>query len=285
VSLISCRIKIGILSSEELLDRKLIERAFSLSVSLARQAGAMLMERFEKGVEIELKGRIDPVTDLDRRVEDFLVGRILEVFPGHDILAEEGTRPEGGSEYRWVIDPLDGTTNYAHGYPCFAVSIALELRGEAVAGVIYQPALNEMFSATRGAGAFLNNRPIAVSGRAAGLERAFLVTGVPYDLHEPEVLRRNVRRLEKFLASSFAVRRDGSAAYDLACLAAGRFDGYWEEGLKSWDTSAGTLIVLEAGGVVTDFEGRPYVPAASRAILAACSERLHKQMLLLLAES
>jgi myo-inositol-1(or 4)-monophosphatase len=274
---------IDISNSEVTLERQLIERALNLSVSLARQAGRMLMEKFEKGIDIELKGQINPVTDLDRSVENFLVGRITGVFPDHDILAEEGTRPQGRSEYRWVIDPLDGTTNYAHGYPCFAVSIALELHGEAVTGVIYQPALNEMFTATKGGGAFLDDRPIAVSSRQE-LERAFLVTGVPYNLHEPEVLVRNVSRLERFLARSFAVRRDGSAAYDLACLAAGRFDGFWEEGLKSWDTSAGVLMVLEAGGVVTDFNGEPYFPETSQTILVAGSEQLHHQMFLLLSE-
>ena len=274
---------IGISNSEVTLDRQLIERALTLSVSLARQAGRMLMDQFEKGIDVELKGEINPVTDLDRSVENFLVGRITEVFPDHDILAEEAARPQGRSEYCWVIDPLDGTTNYAHGYPCFAVSIALELNGEAVTGVVYQPALNEMFTATKDGGAFLDDRPIAVSSRKE-LERAFLVTGVPYNLHEPEVLARNVSRLERFLARSFAVRRDGSAAYDLACLAAGRFDGFWEEGLKSWDTSAGVLMVIEAGGVVTDFNGEPYFPGTSQTILVAGSEQLHHQMFLLLAE-
>jgi myo-inositol-1(or 4)-monophosphatase len=263
---------------------KIIGRAQSLSISLARQAGRILMEQFGKGVDIELKGRIDPVTELDRQVENFLVGRITEVFPDHDILAEEGTGSERGSEYRWVIDPLDGTTNYAHGYPCFSVSIALELRGEAVMGLVYQPALDEMFTAVRGEGAFLNERRIAVSDSVDDLGRAFLVTGVPYSIHQPEVLRRNISRLEKFMARSFAVRRDGSAAYDLACLAAGRFDGYWEEGLKSWDTSAGVLLVREAGGKVTDFSGETYIPHSSRTLLAAGSEQLHGQMLQVMIE-
>ncbi|MBN2288214.1 MAG: inositol monophosphatase [Candidatus Glassbacteria bacterium] len=262
----------------------IIEPALSLSVSLARQAGRILTERFEKGVDVELKGHIDPVTEVDRQVERFLAERISGEFPDHEILAEEGTRSEGAGEYRWVIDPLDGTTNYAHGYPCYAVSIALEFRRETLLGVIYQPALDEMFTAVRGAGAFLNGRRLAVSSRVTDLGEAFLVTGVPYSLHEPEVLRRNVSRLERFLAGSFAVRRDGSAAYDLACLAAGRFDGYWEEGLKSWDTAAGVLMVLEAGGIATDFNGEPYLPDTSHSILAAASEGLHRQMLGMLNE-
>ena len=283
MSFILGSISLDIPNSEAVLDRKLIERALNLSVTLARRAGRILMEEFGKGVNIELKGQIDPVTDLDRRVESFLVGGITEEFPDHDLLAEEGTYPEGGSEYRWVIDPLDGTTNYAHGYPCFAVSIALELRGEAQVGVIYQPALDEIFTAARSGGAFLNGRPITVSEQE-NLGRAFLVTGVPYNLREPGVLRRNVNRLDRFLARSFAVRRDGSAAYDLACLAAGRFDGFWEEGLKSWDTAAGVLLVLEAGGVVTDFDGGPYVSGESSTILAAGSKQLHRQMISLLVE-
>lgn len=241
----------------------------------------MLIERLGKGVEMELKGKIDPVTELDRQVEDFLVSRILEQFPDHAILAEEDTRTPGKSDYRWVIDPLDGTTNYAHGYPCFTVSIALESGGEAVMGVIYQPALDEMFTATRGGGTLLNGHPVTVSPQAE-LGKAFLVTGWPYNIQEPDVLRRNMERLEKFLGRSFAVRRDGSAAYNLACIAAGRFDGMWEEGLKCWDTSAGVLMVLEAGGVVSDFNGTAYRGKQNQPILVAGTKELHTRMLALL---
>jgi len=263
---------------------KIIEKALTLAEALAREAGAMLMENLGAGMAVELKGEINMVTELDRRVEEFLVGRIAAEFPDHDFLAEEQTETERNADFRWVIDPLDGTTNYAHGYPCFAVSIGLEHQGETRLGVIFQPATGEMFTATRGGGAFLNGRPIRVSTQVTSLDKAFLVTGFPYELREPGVLKRNLKRFEKFLALSFAVRRDGSAAYDLACVAAGRFDGFWEENLKPWDTIAGTLLVREAGGVVTDFSGNTFYPAQSKTILAVGSSLLLEKMLSVLAE-
>jgi myo-inositol-1(or 4)-monophosphatase len=257
-------------------------KAFDLAVSLAREAGEMLLGSLGSVPEIELKGEINPVTELDRQVEEFLVSHIAREFPGHDFLAEERTNSEGNSKYRWIIDPLDGTTNYAHGYPCFAVSIALEEEGRIILGVIYQPATAEMFTAVLGGGAFLNGKPIKVSRRVNSLDNSFLVTGFPYNLREPGVLERNLERFRKFLARSFAIRRDGSAAYDLACLAAGRFDGFWEENLSPWDTSAGALMVVEAGGVVTDFAGEIFDPLKSKSILASSSEIIHEQMLALL---
>lgn len=263
--------------------QQIIEKATGLAVELAREAGEILMEHLGTGLGIELKGEINPVTELDRRVEEFLVSGIRKEFPDHDFLAEEQTRPEGISPFRWVIDPIDGTTNYAHGYPCFAISIALEHEGNALLGVIYQPATREMFTAAAGGGAFLNGHGLKVSKKAASLENSFLVTGFPYNLRQPGVLERNLKRFEKFLAESFAVRRDGSAAYDLACLAAGRFDGFWEENLSPWDTIAGCLMVREAGGVVTDFNGEKFDPLSSKTILAAGTEELHRQMLSLLS--
>ena len=260
-----------------------VEKAAELAVRLAGEAGAILMESLGTEPGIELKGEINPVTELDRRVEEFLVSGIRAEFPDHGFLAEEQTRTEGLSRFRWVIDPLDGTTNYAHGYPCFTVSIALEHEGNALLGVICQPATREMFTAFAGGGAFLNGRPVKVSKKVTSLEKSFLVTGFPYNLRRPGVLERNLKRFEKFLGSSFAVRRDGSAAYDLACVAAGRFDGFWEENLSPWDTMAGYLMVCEAGGVVTDFQGQKFDPFSSESILAAATEELHRQMLSFLA--
>lgn len=255
------------------------DKALKLAESLARKAGEMLMESLAGGVEMELKGEINPVTALDRKVERFLVENIHSEFPDHDFLAEEETRSSSGSEYRWVIDPIDGTTNFAHGYPCFVVSVALEHKGNLLLGVIYQPATNEMFTATAGGGAFLNGRELRVSGEDKPLDRAFLVTGFPYNIRQPGVIERNLGRFEKFLAGSFAVRRDGSAAYDLACVAAGRFDGFWEENLSHWDTAAGCLMVREAGGIITDFAGEEFESATSKTVLAVAGRKLHGQML------
>ncbi|MEA1996892.1 MAG: inositol monophosphatase family protein [Gemmatimonadota bacterium] len=264
------------------MENDIIRKASALAVRLAAEAGRMLLDSFEKEILIELKGEIDPVTDLDRKVEKFLVSSISREFPGHDFLAEEATETAGGSQFRWVIDPLDGTTNYARGFPCFTVSIALENMGDPVVGVIHQPATNEMFTASKGGGAFLNGRRLEVSRKATSLEHSFLVTGFPYDIRKPEVLERNLARFRIFLGRSFAVRRDGSAAWDLACVAAGRFDAFWEEGLKAWDTAAGALMVREAGGVITDFESVSFDPHKSGTILAAGPEELHREMLSLL---
>jgi myo-inositol-1(or 4)-monophosphatase len=261
-----------------------IDRGLALTVKLVREAGALLMASLGKVTAVELKGEIDPVTVLDRQVEEFLVRRIGEEFPDHDFLAEEQTRPTGKSSYLWIIDPLDGTTNYAHGYPCFAISIALQQAGQVELGVILQPATGELFTAVRGRGACLNGTRLAVSSTVRSLEQAFLVTGFPYNLREPGVLERNLQRFGRLLGPSFAVRRDGSAAYDLACLAAGRFDGYWEENLKAWDTAAGVLMVQEAGGVVTGMDGGPFANGSRSGLLAAGSKELHAQILALLAE-
>jgi myo-inositol-1(or 4)-monophosphatase len=260
-------------------------RALELAESLARQAGEMLMESLAGGVEMELKGEIDPVTALDRKVERFLVENIRSQFPDHDFLAEEETCTSGGSAYRWVIDPIDGTTNFAHGYPCFVVSIALELNGDSLLGVIYQPATREMFSARAGGGAFLDGRRLKVAAGEKTLDRAFLVTGFPYNVRQPGVAQRNLGRFEKFLTGSFAVRRDGSAAYDLACVAAGRFDGFWEENLSHWDTAAGCLMVREAGGIITDFDGAEFDQSSSKTVLAAAGGKLHGQMLEVLQQA
>ena len=216
----------------------------------ARRAGEVLKEGFGKAHEFALKSsRIDLVTELDRRAEATILEVIRARFPDHGILAEESSEMEGEGEYRWIIDPLDGTTNYAHGYPIFAVSIALERAGEIVLGVIYSPILGELFLAERGRGATRNGEPIRVS-RTEGLASALLATGFPYDLARIDL---NLQHFSRFIHRAQAVRRDGSAALDLCWLACGRFDGFWELDLRPWDVAAGALIVEEAGGKVSDF--------------------------------
>ena len=257
----------------------LAKKALDFAVSTAREAGKILMDSFGKDIAVELKGEIDPITELDRRVEEFVTNRVRETFPGHELLAEEGTRTKGDSEFRWIIDPIDGTTNYAHGYPCFTVSIALEQNETGIMGVIYNPPLNEMFTTVRGKGAFLNGEQVHVSNRVEDIMKSYLVMGVPYNLRDPEVFARNMKYIEKFLGNSFALRRDGSAAFDLACIAAGRFDGFWEEGLKSWDTAAGIQLIREAGGIVTDHQGNEFIHSESYTILTAANRKLHEQML------
>jgi len=224
------------------------------AIGLAREAGAIVLEGYGAIHAPELKGRIDLVTEYDRRSEALLLERIAERFPGHGVLAEEsGAHASGaGARVRWVIDPLDGTTNFAHNYPFFGVSIGVELDGEVVAGAVHDPVRDETFAAARGEGATLNGRPIHVSG-CARIEDALLVTGFPYDVREhPD---RHLPLFQAFLMRAQGIRRDGSAALNLCYLAMGRFDGFWEGNLSPWDVAAGSLIVAEAGGVLSDYAG------------------------------
>ena len=244
------------------------------AVRLARAAGAILREGWGRTHQPELKGRIDLVTEYDRRSEALLLERIAREFPGHAVLAEEsGARPVAGARVRWVVDPLDGTTNFAHNYPFFAVSIGVEVDGVMAAAVVYDPVREELFAAARGEGATLNGAAIHVS-RIARVEDALLVTGFPYDVREhPE---RSVPLFQAFLVRAQGVRRDGSAALNLAYLACGRFDGFWEGHLSAWDMAAGTLLVREAGGLVTAYDGGPFV-LDGRQILAS-NGHLHEEM-------
>ena len=225
------------------------------AIEIAREAGRILREEFEKPLEIAYKGEADLVTQADKRSEAAIVARLKEYFPDHAVAAEEGTGRETESELRWHVDPLDGTTNFAHGYPCFSVSIALALRGEVLAGVVFNPYYDELFAAGRGEGATLNGKPIHVSNVAA-LERSLLCTGFP--VKKRGQAHANIEYYRDFTLKSHGVRRDGSAALDLASVAAGRFDAFWEFGLNKWDTAAGVLLVEEAGGRVSDFEGKAY---------------------------
>ena len=223
-----------------------------VAASTAKEAGAVLLDRWKRGYTISFKGEIDLVTDADRESEKTIVSRLRSHFPGHEILTEEGAGVKKSSNCRWIVDPLDGTTNYAHHYPHFAVSIALEMAGSIVVGVVYDPVLDELFEARAGEGAYLNGRPIAVS-TVDQLLRALLCTGFPYNR---DLFRPCLDQWEYFIYRSQAVRRDGSAALDICYVAAGRFDGYWEENLAPWDIAAGVLMVIEAGGMVTGLKGQ-----------------------------
>ncbi len=230
---------------------------------IAREAGALLMRHFHRRVEIEYKGDVDLVTVADRESEALIVDRIRARWPKHDILAEEGTRTKSGSEYLWYIDPLDGTTNFAHSFPVFCVSMALEHKGERIAGVLYDPTRDELFSAEKGGGACLNQRRIHVS-KIRNLAESLLGTGFPsHKRHK----NPNIYFYHQITLRSHGVRRAGSAALDLASVACGRLDGFWEFNLNPWDTAAGVLLVEEAGGKVTDFSGGAF-NIASRETLA-----------------
>lgn len=227
------------------------------AVAFAREAGAIVREGHGRAHAPEHKGRIDLVTEYDRRSEARLLALVREHFPGHAVLAEESGvhAAAAGARARWILDPLDGTTNFAHNYPFFCVSVGVEVDGEMAAGAVYDPVRDEMFAAARGAGATLDGGPIRVSARER-IEDALLVTGFPYDVREhPE---RHLPLFQDFLVRAQGVRRDGSAALNLCYLAMGRFDGFWEGSLSAWDVAAGSLIVREAGGVITDYAGGPF---------------------------
>jgi myo-inositol-1(or 4)-monophosphatase len=242
------------------------------AVEIARGAGAILREGFGRIHAPERKGRIDLVTDFDRRSEAHVLGEIERRFPGHAVLAEE-SGAHAGSATRWIVDPLDGTTNFAHNYPFFGVSIAVESGDALVAGAIYDPVREEMFAAARGAGATLNGAALRVSD-VARVEDALIVTGFPYDVREhPE---RSIPLFQAFLVRAQGVRRDGSAALNMAYLACGRFDGFWEGHLSPWDLAAGALIVSEAGGMVTRYDGGAFT-LDGREVLAS-NGRIHDEM-------
>ncbi|HEU4479094.1 MAG TPA: inositol monophosphatase family protein [Pyrinomonadaceae bacterium] len=230
----------------------------TFAINVARDAGGILVDRLGRSLQVSNKGDIDLVTEADLASEQLIIERIRSHYPRHSILAEESGASEKSSgnpesEWKWIIDPLDGTTNYAHGYPCFCVSIGLERAGKLELGVVYDPLRNEMFAAERGQGATLNERPVRVSA-VAELNQAMLCTGFPYNVRERPDFARD---FSNFTMKAQAVRRDGSAALDLAYVACGRFDGFWEDGLNPWDLAAGVLLIEEAGGKVSDFQGAP----------------------------
>jgi len=238
----------------------------------ALQAGAIQRSRYGQKVEIHHKGEIDLVTEVDRLCEQAIVALLRERFPDHDIVTEETALDRTGSRYVWFVDPLDGTTNFAHGYPFFCASVALTEGGERVAGGVYDCVKDELFTAERGVGAFLNGRRLRVSG-AAALNDAMLITGFPYDLRaDPS---HALRLFNAFLPHARAIRRDGAAALDLSYLAAGRVDGFFEESLSPWDMMAGALLVEEAGGRVTRFDGSPVGLRADQVVAAGPDLHAH----------
>jgi myo-inositol-1(or 4)-monophosphatase len=251
--------------------------AREIAVETALAAGAVLRERLSLDRTIDFKGAIDLVTDADRASEELVEAAIIGRFPDHRFVGEEtsflsGDVPAGSEQYSWLVDPLDGTTNYAHRYPHFAVSIALEHAGQVILGVVYDPMRNELFAAERGGGATLNGAPIAVS-RIDKLERSLLGTGFAYSAEER---RENARIWNGFLTLAQGVRRDGSAALNLCYVACGRLDGFWERPLNAWDLAAGSLLVEEAGGVISGYDGTPFGPYRREII---CSNGLIQQEL------
>ena len=249
-----------------------------IATDAAREAGKILLEEYSRPPDIVYKGDADLVTQADKLSEALIVTRLKKHFPEHTIVAEEGTGQTMPSRFAWYVDPLDGTTNFAHGYPCFSVSIALAEAGAPVVGVVHNPIGNETFAGARGEGATLNGRPIHAS-RIPGLAKSLLSTGFP--THK-RTQSPNIHYYWDFTLRSHGVRRDGSAALDLAAVAAGRFEGFWEFGLNPWDTAAGVLLVEEAGGRVTDLEGQPY-RLGSPSILAS-NGLVHEEMLRIAAE-
>jgi len=255
--------------------------------AIAREAGALLSDFYHRGVATEYKGDVDLVTEADRASEKLIGARLKAAFSSHGIYGEEGTRSGLDKEFRWYIDPLDGTTNFAHGFPAFCVVLGCERRGpglaadedgEMVAGVIYDPLRDEMFSAAKGEGATLNGRAIHVS-KAKMLQESLIATGFP---SQKRHLTPNVHFYQEFTLRSHGVRRAGSAALDMAYVACGRLDGYWEFKLNPWDTSAGYLLVEEAGGKVTHFDGSKFT-LDSREVLAT-NGLIHAEMQALFAD-
>jgi myo-inositol-1(or 4)-monophosphatase len=247
-----------------------------LGVALAREAGAIQRDRYETKLDIRTKSAsIDLVTEVDRECEALIVSRIEASRPDDAILAEEGGGLDrAGAPCRWIIDPLDGTTNYAHGFPRFCVSIGIESGGRTIAGIVYDPLLDELFHAIRGAGAWLGERRLAVS-EEPDLGQALVATGFAYDVHGSR--EDNLDRFANILKAARGIRRDGSAALDLCYVAAGRLDAYWEFKLHAWDVSAGNLIVEESGGCVSDTHGGP-APASGEQVVAS-NGLLHQAVL------
>jgi len=244
------------------------------AIEIAREAGTLLARYFERRVSFKVKGEFDLITEADHSSEKLVVDKLRSHFPSHAIVAEEGSAHAGSSEYRWYVDPLDGTTNFAHSFPMFNVTLGLERAGELIAGVIYDPLRQEMFAVERGGGAYLNQRRIRVSGTKR-LADSLASTGFPSRKRSHNV---NIHFYYQLAMASHGVRRTGSAALDLAYVASGRLDFFWEFGLKPWDQAAGVLLVEEAGGAVSDMSGKPLSITASDHVLAD-NGVLHEEVL------
>ncbi|MBI5350696.1 MAG: inositol monophosphatase [Chloroflexi bacterium] len=247
------------------------------AIEIAQNAGAILKEH-NGDRQITFKSEIDLVTDYDKRSEAYIVNALRQAFPDHALHGEEGTRINKGADYEWMIDPLDGTTNFAHSLPIFSVSLGLAHFGEPLLGVVYDPSREEIFSAIKDEGAHLNGKPIRVS-TTSNLNHSLLVTGFPYDARiNPD---NNVKEFVQFTMRSQAVRRLGSAALDLCYVASGRFDGFWEKRINLWDVAAGTIIAREAGGVVTEANGESPIP---HHCIVASNGLIHNEMMTVLRD-
>ncbi len=252
---------------------KLMDDLLEFAVHCALESGKIQRGQYEKHFQIHHKGEINLVTDVDFACQERIIKLIREGFPNDDIISEEKSNRFDGIQNRWIIDPLDGTTNYAHGYPFFCTSIAYEVQGNISLGVVYNPMFKELFVARKGQGAYLNGKKIHVSV-IGDLKKSLLSTGFPYDIATSA--ENNIDHFINFLYHAQAVRRDGSAALNLSYVACGRFDGYWELKLNSWDMAAGTLIVQEAGGRVTNVAGGKFNIYKSNII--ASNSLIHKDM-------
>ena len=258
-----------------------LDHLLSVGVDAAKAAGRVLSDYANSGFHIERKNPINLVTDADHAAEQCIIDSIRRDFPDHGTLAEErGVDAARSSPYRWIIDPLDGTTNFAHRFPVYAVSIAVERADQLLLGVVYDPTRDELFTAVAGQGAFLNGRSLAVSDTAA-LDAALLVTGFAYDIRETR--NNNLDHFARFALKAQGVRRTGSAALDLCYVAAGRFDGFWEVKLSPWDMGAGVVILKEAGGRVTDLRGDRH--SIYQPELVASNGRIHTEMLSVIRDS
>ncbi len=249
----------------------------NFAIETAREAGQILLEKFGRKINISKKGDINLVTEADLASEKFIIEKIRSYYPKHSILAEESGESsvagENGNALKWIIDPLDGTTNYAHGYPCFCVTLALEHNGEIVVGVTFDPTRDELFAAEKGRGATLNGRQIRTSDTEK-LSESLIVTGFPYNFKQRADFTRH---LTDFMLYSRGIRRDGSAAIDMAYVACGRFDGFCEEGLNPWDVAAGVLLIEEAGGRVSYYDDSPFSIYAPP--ICASNGLIHGEML------
>lgn len=259
-------------AADQLPDRSTRERIKSVAVEAAREAGAILSDYARTGFRVEHKDTLNLVTDADTHSEQAIVDAIGRSFPDHEILAEERGKAGGTAAFKWIIDPLDGTTNFAHAFPAYAVSIGVEYQGRCLLGVVFDPSRQELFVAEAGGGATLNGKPIQVS-RTPKLDGSLLVTGFAYDIR---TTHSNLDHFANFAVRAQGLRRMGAAAIDLCYVACGRFDGFWEMKLNPWDTAAGSLMVVEAGGRMSDFKGGNF--SIYGAELVASNGLIHHEM-------
>ena len=249
------------------------EKLKRIALKAVKEGSGILMKYFGKVQSIDYKGEINLVTEADLKSEEVILNIIKDNYPTHRTLAEETGESKNSSPFKWIIDPLDGTTNYTHGYPCFCISLAIEHQGEVIYGVIYDPVKDELFTAEKGKGAFANGKTIKTSSTTQ-LDQSLLCTGFPYDVRND--MDNHIINFRTFLMKAQAVRRDGSAALDLAHTAAGRFDGFWERKLFPWDVAAGSLLVTEAGGTLSNFKGEKFSIYDKE--IVASNSMIHHQM-------